>query len=258
MSGPVHAEWTKLRTSPETPWLLLSLIVATVLVSLGTVASAHCPSGGCVADPAKLSLVGVQLGQAVVAVLAVLGVGTEYSSGMIRTSLLAMPRRIGFLAAKAAALLPVLLLAAAIAVLGCLLAGGAVLPGHGFTPEHGYLRMSAPSPTLLRAGIGSVLYLGLIALLSLGVAAAVRDSAAAIGVVLGLLYLAPILIEAVGDPGWQRHLRQLAPSTAGLAVQASTGGVAEPIGPWAGLGVLACWTAAALLAGALALRLRDA
>ena len=76
---------------------------------------------------------------------------------------------------------------------------------------------------MLRASAGTVLYLALIALLSLGVAAAVRDSAAAIAVVLGLLYLVPILGLAAGSAGWQRHLQQVGPMSAGLEIQASAG-----------------------------------
>jgi len=78
------------------------------------------------------------------------------------------------------------------------------------------------------------------------------------GVVLGLLYVFPIVAQAVSDPHWQRHLQQLGPMTAGLAIQATTHLSSLPIGPWAGLGVLAAWAAAALLAGGLLLRLRDA
>jgi energy-coupling factor transporter ATP-binding protein EcfA2 len=95
-------------------------------------------------------------------------------------------------------------------------------------------------------------------LLSLGVATAVRDSAAAIGIVLGLLYLIPIIAAVVNVPDWHRHLEQIAPMTAGLAIQATTGLRSLPITPWAGLGVLAAWAAAALLTGGLLLRLRDA
>ena len=105
--------------------------------------------------------------------------------------------------------------------------------------------------------MGTVLYLGLIALLSLGIAAAVRDAAVAIGAVLGLLYLFPILAQ-VASAGAQRHLQQIGPMTAGLEIQASAGLRSLPISPWAGLGVLAAWAAAALLAGGLLLRLRDA
>ncbi len=99
---------------------------------------------------------------------------------------------------------------------------------------------------MLRAALGSVLYLALIALLSLGIAAAVRDGAAAIGIVLGLLYLFPILGQVVGGGTAHRHLEQLAPMTAGLAIQATTGLRSLPISPWAGLGVLAAWAAGAL------------
>jgi ABC-2 type transport system permease protein len=102
-----------------------------------------------------------------------------------------------------------------------------------------------------------VLYLALIALLSLGVGTMVRDSAAAIGVVLGLLYIFPILGLAA-SPAWQRHLQQLGPMTAGLEIQASTGLGHLPLGPWAGPGVLAAWAAAALLGGGLLLCRRDA
>jgi ABC-2 type transport system permease protein len=91
---------------------------------------------------------------------------------------------------------------------------------------------------VLRAASGSVLYLALIALLSLGIATAVRDTAAAIGIVLGLLYIFPILGLVVASPGWQRHLQQIGPMTAGLQIQASIGVRTLPISPWAGLGVL--------------------
>ena len=111
---------------------------------------------------------------------------------------------------------------------------------------------------MLRAAAGSVLYLALIALLSLGIATAVRDSAMAIGTVLGLLYLFPVIARVVTNPHWQRHLEQIGPMSTGLAIQATTGLRSLPISPWAGLGVLATWAVAALLAGGLLLRLRDA
>ncbi|WP_211785863.1 hypothetical protein [Kitasatospora atroaurantiaca] len=74
---------------------------------------------------------------------------------------------------------------------------------------------------------------------------------------LGLLYLFPILTHVVTDPQWQERLQQIAPMTAGLAVQSTTGLHSLPIGPWAGLGVLAAWSLAALLTGGLSLGLRD-
>jgi len=76
--------------------------------------------------------------------------------------------------------------------------------------------------------------------------------------VLGLLYVAPIIAAMLGRSGASRQLQQIAPMTAGLAIQATTGLRSLPVSPWAGLGVLAAWAAAALLAGSLLLHLRDA
>ena len=162
------------------------------------------------------------------------------------------------LAAKAAVLIGPVLVAAALAVLGSVLVGRLILPGSGIGPAHGYPDLSLASGLVLRAAAGSVLYLGLIALLSLGIAAAVRDGAAAIGIVLGLLYLFPILSLATGSGSLRRHLEQFAPMTAGLAIQATTSLRSLPISPWAGLGVLAAWAAAAMALGGLVLGLRDA
>ena len=258
MWDTLHAEWTKARTLRSTGWLLLAAVLLTVVVSAAVAATVRCPSGHCAEDPAKISLTGIYLGQALIAIAAVLAVSGEYSTGMIRTSLAAMPRRATMLAAKAAVLTGSVLAAGVLAVLGSVLAGRLILPGHGIDPAHGYPALSLADGPVLRAAVGSVLYLALIALLSLGVAAAVREGAAAIGIILGLLYLFPILGQVAGSATSQRHLEQLAPMTAGLAIQATTGLHSLPISPWAGIGVLAGWAVAALLAGGILLRLRDA
>jgi ABC-2 type transport system permease protein len=254
----LRAEWTKLRTVPGTAWLLLAVITATVALGVAADAAARCPSADCHLDPARTSLTGIYLSQAVVAILAVLAISGEYGGGMIRITFTAMPRRTTVLAAKAAVLTGLMLAAGTVAVLASTLAGRLILPGHGLTAAHGYPPLSLGDGPVLRAAAGSVLYLALIALLGLGVATAVRDAAVAIGVVLGLLYLIPILAVVVGNSHLARHLQQIAPMTAGLAIQATTGLRSLPISPWAGLGVLAAWAAAALLAGGLLLRIRDA
>jgi ABC-2 type transport system permease protein len=254
----LHAEWTKARTTRGTTWLLLAVIAATVAVGAAVATATRCPATACGQDPAKVSLAGVDLGQAVVAILAVLVISGEYGTGMIRVTLTAMPRRTTMLAAKAVILTGLVLAAGTVAVLGSVLAGRLILPGHGFTPAHGYPPLSPEDATYLRAAAGSVLYLSLVGLLGLGIATAIRDSAVAIGVVLGLLYLFPVVAAAISDPAWQRHLEQIAPMSAGLAIQATTGLRGMPVSPWAGLGVLATWAAGAMLAGGLLLRLRDA
>lgn len=261
LSGParaVRAEWTKLRSTPGPAWLLPALVVASIAGGAAVDATARCPAAGCETDPARVALSGIALGQAIVAILAVLAIGGEHSTGMIGTTLVAVPGRVTVLAAKAAVLAGVVAAAATVAVIGCLLAGRLVLPRNGFVAAHGHPPLSLGDGPVLRAAVGSVAYLVLIALLSLGVAAAARDSAAAVGVVLGLLYLVPVATLAVTNPHWRRHLQQLAPMSAGLTVQSTTGTSHPPIGAWAGLGVLAAWAAAALLSGGLLLCRRDA
>jgi ABC-2 type transport system permease protein len=258
MRQALHAEWTKLRTVAGTGWLLLACIALTVALSAMAAAAVTCRSAGCGQDPAKVSLIGIQFGQAVVAVLAVLAISGEYGTGMIRVTLAAMPRRTTVLAAKATVLSGLVLAAGVVAVLASVLAGRLLLPGNGFTAAHGYPPLSLADGPVLRAATGSVLYLALIAVLSLGVATALRDSATSVGVVFGLLYLFPIIAAVVTSPNWYRHLQQIGPMTAGLSIQDTIDLASRPLGPWAGLGVLAAWAAAALLAGGLRLWLRDA
>jgi len=252
----LHAEWTKLRTVAGPAWLLAAVVALTVAVGVPVASAARCSSAACGMDPAKVSFTGIYLGQAVVAVAGVLAIGNEYSTGMIKLSLTAMPRRVTWLFAKATVLTATVLIASALAVAGSALAGWLILPGHGFTPAHGYASLTAGAD--VRAVVGAVLYLTLIALLSLGVATAVRDSAAAIGLVLGLLYLFPIVASLVPNGTISRRLQQIGPMSAGLDVQATIGVKSLPLTPWQGLGVVALWTAGALLLGALALKFRDA
>lgn len=254
----LRAEWTKFRTVAGPGWLLAAGIALTAGVSAIAANSVTCPRGGCQIDPAKVSLTGIYLGQVIVAIVAVTCVSGEYSTGMIRLTLTAVPRRWQVLAAKVAVTGAVTLAAGAVTVLACVLAGRALLYGHGISPAHGYPALSLASGPALRAAAGSVLYLALIALLGLGVAAMVRDSAASIGIVLGLLFLFPIVTSFVGDAHLQRHLEQISPMTAGMYIQATTNLRSLPLTPWQGLGVLALWAAGALLAGGLLLRLRDA
>ena len=143
-------------------------------------------------------------------------------------------------------------------VAGSLLAGREILPRSGFTVARGFALLSLTHGPTMRATVGSVLYLALIGLLSLGVTVIVRDPAAAIGTVLGVIYLAPIVALFVGNPVWQRRIERYAPTSAGLTIQDTTGLHHLPIGPWGGIAVLAVWTVAALVAGGLVLRLRNA
>jgi ABC-2 type transport system permease protein len=208
-------------------------------------------------DPTKLALSGIYLGQSVVAVLAVLAISEEYGTAMIRVTLTAVPNRLALLSAKAANIAGLTFVIGVVAVTGCLVAGRLILPGAGFDAAHGYALVSITHSPTLRAALGSVLYLVLIGLLALGIATAIRDTAVSMGALLALLYLPPLLAQVVSDP-LRRHIQQIAPMTAGLAIQATTNLQSLSIKPWAGVSVLAAWAGVSLLIGAVLLRLRDA
>jgi len=259
----LHAEWTKLRTLASTWWLLLGAVAVTTGMGAAVTAGYSCLPGTCGAaqtgaDPARLSLSGVYLGQVVVALLAVLAVGGEYGTGMIRVTLAATPRRLVMLAAKAAVVTGWAVAAGLIAVLGSVLAGRLILPSRGLSAANGYVVVSLGNGADLRAAAGSVLYLALIALLALGLTTAVREAAIGIGLVLGVLYLFPIVSSVIPDKILARHLEQIAPMTAGLYIQSTARVASLPLTPWQGLAVLAAWAAGAMALGGLVLRRRDA
>jgi ABC-2 type transport system permease protein len=269
----LHAEWTKLRTVAGTAWLLIAAVVLTVGLSAASAAEVTCDGPGCGEDPGKVGLLGVLLGQAAVAVLAVLAVGEEYGTGMIRVTFAAMPCREAVLAAKALVVAVLTGAAGIVAVAGSAVVALALLPGNGFTAANGYGAASSISSTgahttagashlitaaTTRAALGSVLYLVLVALLAVGVTALLRDSALAVGAVLGLLYLFPIVALVISDPDWHRHAEQLAPMQAGLSIQNTVDLAHQPLSPWQGIGVLAAWALGALVVGGTAMRVRDA
>lgn len=258
MVEALHAEWTKLRTLASSYWLLVGLLALTVAVGALVVAAASVTSTGAHQDTTKLALTGIDVGQ-VMAILVGVAVGSgEYGSGMVLLTLAAVPRRGRVLAAKAAVVAAVVVVAGTLAVLASILIGRLVLPGGGFTHAHGYPLLSLAHGSTLRAAAGSVLYLGLVALLGLGVAFLVRDSGTAIGVVLGLLLIFPIVAASVNDSHLKRHIQQVGPMTAGLSIQATTGLHGLAISPWAGLGVLGLWAAGALAVGLAVFGRRDA
>ncbi|WP_406044731.1 hypothetical protein OG799_09835 [Micromonospora sp. NBC_00898] len=131
-------------------------------------------------------------------------------------------------------------------------------PGTALSAANGDEGLSLGDEPTLRAVYGTVLYLALVALLSYGVAAVLRDTAGSIATMLILLYVAPILASFITDPRWLRRIDRLSPMLAGLKIPATRALDSLTIGPWQDLGVLAIWAAGALLAGLLSLQLRDA
>ncbi|MEV5572481.1 ABC transporter permease [Spirillospora sp. NPDC052269] len=250
MTRELHAEWTKLRTLSSTAWLLLATCALTVLVGALVTAGTRASDGP--QDLPKLVLGGVQYGQATMVVLACLVVGAEYGSGTIGPTLVAMPRRLRVFAAKSVVVSGLACVVGVLGVVGSLLVGRVVLSSDGFDS------FPLTDGSTLRAAAGTVLYLGLIALLSLGLATALRDSGVAIMVVLSVLYAVPVLTRLLSSDHWKWRLEKYAPMKAGLSVQATKNLAALPLSPWHGLGVLALYALACLCLGALLFRWRDA
>lgn len=238
-------EWTKVRTDPGTPWWALALILTTVAVGALTVATTDpldCMPRPCTLDGTRLSLTGVYVGQIAAVVFAARIFADEYSAANIRQTLMACPRR-GVVFAAKAGIVTITVAATAFVALGATYLTARGIPAGEATR---------------RAYLGSVLYLCLVALLGLAVGAIVRHGGAAIATALSLLYVTPIASLFVTDPLWQARIRRYSPMTAGLAIQDTVAHGAQPIGPWAGLGVLAAYTGAALVVGVVLFYRRDA
>ena len=237
----LRAEWIKLRTVPSTGWALAALLAGTVSFTAlvcATASSGDCVPGTCHDFVVVNSLTGVFVGQLAVVALGVLAIGSEYATGMIRTTFAAEPRRRLVLAAKALGVGALALVCGLATAALSYLAGGALLSGKGY-PSPALVDVLAPV-----AVIG--LYLAALALLSLGIGAVLRSTAGAVTFVLSLLLLpliaAPLLGERTGE-----QLLDVAPMSAGLALVRNIDRVEGPTaGEWTGLGVAWLWAVAAL------------
>ncbi len=256
----LRAELTKLWTLAGVRWLAAGTAAALVVVGpavAATLDADRCRGDvGCGLDPVRASLAGVWVAQVAAAVLGVVAMSTEYEPTQIRTTLAAVPRRLEVLLAKMATVAALVAGAATVGTLGALAAGRAVVSRSGFAAAGG-VGVALGDAATVRAAVGTVCYLALVAVLALGLATVLRDAAVGVVSVLALLYLFPVLGAVITDPTWQHRLQRYAPMDAGLAVQATRGLDHLPIGPWAGLAVLAGYAAASLAAGAAAFRLRD-
>jgi ABC-2 type transport system permease protein len=266
MRRSLLAEWTKLRTVRSTVATMLALpglmAAGTALLTASTDVPA-CkgdPEGCPPHDTTALTLSGVHFAQLAAIVLAVALVCTEFHPRTIRTTFAMNPRRATVFAAKAAIIGATVFPTAAIGVAGAVLIGRVTLTTRGLTADLGYRQLALSDGALQRAILGTVLYLMLVALLSVGVAATVRHTGASIGTMLTLLYGPYLVTLIVPMPAHTLHkIQDASPMTAGLAVQATiTGTGTAPLAPWTGLAVLAAYTLTALALGGTLFTARDA
>jgi ABC-2 type transport system permease protein len=257
----LHAEWIKLRSVRSTAWALLAgfglTLLFTWLVCASTTTTGGSPGRPGDNDIVKDSLAGVWVGQIAFVLLAVLALASEYSTGTIRTTFAANPRRPTVLLAKTAVLGGVVLLVALPTAAASFVLGQSLLRGNGFDYDGGYPEVTLADGEALRAVLGAAFYLTALALLTLGLTAVVRRTAAAISVALGLVFVPVIAVGLLPERAGE-VVQSLSPAGAGLALQQTVDRDDNvPIAPAAGLAVLAAY-ALAFLAGAFWLvRRRD-
>jgi ABC-2 type transport system permease protein len=240
-------EWIKLRSLRSTRWtLLLAALLATGLTALF---SGLAGSSGDLADlsAVEASAFGLETAQLLMIVLGAVVITGEYSSGSIRTTLAAVPVRGRLMAAKAVVLavtawgLGVLVGAACLTVAGALLSDG----------------FDASATDAVWTIVGGGAYLAVIALLTFGTGAALRSTAATIGLVAGLLGVIPSMLPLLPAAVLDRVLPLLPASAAEVLLTGQAEAAPAPVGRWAALAVLCGWALVPLLAGYGTLRRRD-
>lgn len=253
----IGAELIKLRSLRATPVTLgLAVVVCAGLAFLLGLSGHAIMSEGAAErrewfDPVFYTFYSVLLGQFGLVVFGVFAAGSEYSSGTIRPSLLAMPRRGTFYATKVLAVGAVALGTALVAVPASYLAARAGMGGYAVGLSNGPMR---------DALIGACLYLPLISLFALGVATAVRSSAIALGVLMPVLFLGS---QGLANAPKVGTVLQYLPDQAGATIlhlggRPDSPDYARDFDGWTGLAILTAWTALALLSGHLTLHHRDA
>ncbi|MEV6835743.1 ABC transporter permease subunit [Streptomyces sp. NPDC051133] len=252
------SEWTKIRSVRSTVWSLAILIVLTliftvVFMEMGVAnwdKSSASQQAEMRLDPTGTILgSGILLSQLAVCVLGVMVIASEYSTGMIRASLLAVPRRVPVLAAKGAVFGLVVLVVGEVTSFASFFIGAPIL--------HGKAPVSLGDAGVLRAVFGCGLYLALLGLFALSIGAIIRHTAASITGVIGfVLVLEPMARMLPGSVG--KHIHSYLPTEAGYLITQQHSRAGDVLGPWQGLGVLALWTAVLLVVAAALLRRRDA
>jgi len=253
-AGALRSEFTKIRSVRSTYWTLLAMLV--VVVGFGALASygaaTHGPHGPYF-DPTRQSLAGLYIGQLIIGVLGVLAISSEYSTGMIRTTLTTNPHRGVMIAAKAVVFAVIALIASLITALAAFFLGQAIMSSH-------HINTTIGSPGVLRAVIGGALFLTACGVLAFGLGLLLRHTAAGLGTMVGLLFVVTILVNFLPQ-SWQNDVDKWVPALAGgqlWQVQSQPPGSTPMFGPWPSFAVLCGWAALAMVVAVLLFRKRDA
>jgi ABC-2 type transport system permease protein len=250
----LRAEWTKLRSVRGTAWSLVAITGLTIALGVVSCSTSHTDGGvpGGDDDIVTLSLVGVYFAQVAAVALGVVAICSEYTTGTIRATFAANPRRRRVLAAKTAIVGALVLGAAGVAAFAAFYIGQAILHGNGYVEANGYPAASLSDPTTLRKVAVAATYPVILSVFSLGVATIVRATAAAISLLLGVLFV-PWIVAAL-LPEHLGNAIQKATPMAGLAAQEN----GAPIDLWAAIVVTVAWAVAALVVALWLVARRDA
>ena len=258
LAGVLRSEWIKWRSLRSTWYsLLAALLITDGLGTLFSALHAHRMERGVGPgttifgfDATQVSLRGMFLAQLAIGVLGVLMITGEYSTGMIRSSLAAVPRRQPVLTAKTIVFaIPVFVVSLASTLIGFLLGQQAQASTHA--------QASLSTPGAGRAILGAAIYLTLVGLLGLGLGFLIRNTAGAIATLFGIVLVAPLLAQALPSP-YSTDVAKYLPLMAGQRVIQTVAPDPNLLSPWTGIAVVALYALAALIAGALMLERHDA
>jgi ABC-2 type transport system permease protein len=255
----LRAEWTKIRSVRSTVWSLLvfvivaigfSTLIATVIAHDWNTPGNHPNHATLVTDPTSVIFgAGLGLGQLAICVLGAIVITSEYTTGAIRASLLAVPTRLPMLAAKALVWAVLDFVVSAITVFVVFFATTAIL--------HSHISITLSQPGVTKAVIGGILYLTVLGLFALAIGGLVRHTAGAIATIIALVIVVPPLVSLI--PGTiANHVHGYLPTVAGELVAQTSQQSGDVLSGWQGFGVFCAWTAVLLAACAWLLMRRDA
>jgi ABC-2 type transport system permease protein len=254
------AEWTKIRSVRSTVWSLAIFVILSLgLCALITWLTVHqilnghaaARNSAILADPVAFILgTGLSFGQLAICVLGALTMTTEYSTGVIRASLLAVPRRIPMLAAKATVFALLVFVIAEITMFLSFFIGKPLL--------HPIIAVSLSQPGVTRAVIGAGLYLTVLGLFSLSIGLLIRHTAGAIAIVIALVLVVGPLLALLDSYWWGAHIHAWFPTVAGGYITADHQQANQLLSPWQGFAVFCGWTVLLMIIGGYLLKRRDA
>ena len=250
------SEFTKFRTVRSTVWTLLVAVVLMIgisaLFSAVTASQYHTfdAADRATFNPVSISLGGMMFAVVAFGVLGVLMISGEYSTGMIRSSLTSVPRRLPVLWGKLAVFAGVIFSISLVASFISFFLGQALLNSH-------HLGVSVAAPGALRSIIGAALYVTVAGMIGVALGALFRNTAAGIATFAGIFFVIPpltgLLPASISD-----HLTQYLPSYAGEAVWGGVRGVTNALSPWTGFALLCAYAVVLIAAAAVRLRRVDA